>query len=64
MKTSLKLALPKFSVASQKIWVAQNLGGGEAAAPLAPPARTPMFGTLYRINRYKFKVRQISFQRI
>ena len=33
-------ALPKFSVAAQKNWVAQNLGG--AAAPLAPPARTPM----------------------
>ena len=36
----LKLALPKFSRAAQKICVAQNLGG--AAAPLAPPARTPI----------------------
>ena len=34
-------SLPKFSHAAQKILVAQNLGGG-AAAPLAPPARTPM----------------------
>ena len=33
-------SLPKFSRAAQKILVAQNLGG--AAAPLAPPARTPM----------------------
>ena len=34
------MSLRKFSLAAQKIWVAQNLGG--AAAPLAPPARTPM----------------------
>ena len=40
METSLKLALPKFSLAAQKIWAAQNLGG--ATVPLAPPARTPM----------------------
>ena len=39
------MALPKFSLAAQKIWVAQKLGGGGrgvAAAPLARPARTPM----------------------
>ena len=49
METSLKkLALLKYSLAAPKIWVAQNLGvglgggGGEAAAPLAPPARTPL----------------------
>ena len=41
METSLKLALPKFSLTAQKIWVAQNFGGG-AAAPLAPTVRTPM----------------------
>ena len=36
----METSLPKFSRAAQKISVAQNLGG--AAAPLAPPARTPM----------------------
>ena len=36
----METSLPKFSRAAQKILVAQNLGG--AAAPLAPPARTPM----------------------
>ena len=41
METSLKTVFDKFSLAAQKIWVAQNLGGG-AAAPLAPPARPPM----------------------
>ena len=44
METSLKkLALPKYSLAAPKIGVAQNLGVGRgAAAPLAPPARTPL----------------------
>ena len=42
METSWKkLALPKYSLAAPKIWVAQNWGG-EAAAPLTPPARTPL----------------------
>ena len=34
METSLKTGLPKFSLAAQKFWVAQTLGG--AAAPLPP----------------------------
>ena len=47
METSWKLTLPKFSLAAQKIWVAQNFGG--AAAPLAPPARTPMHQAVFQI---------------
>ena len=36
MKTSLKAGFAQiFSLAAQRIWVAQNFGG--AAAPLAPP---------------------------
>ena len=48
METSLNLALPKLSLAAQKICVAQNLGG--AAAPLAPPAPTPIIERLWKIE--------------
>ena len=43
-----KLALPKFSLAAQKIWVAQNLGGG--CSPPRPPARTLMYLILYYLD--------------
>ncbi len=41
-KTSLKTGFAQISLAAQKIWVAQNLGGLQP--PPAPPARTPMVG--------------------
>ena len=37
METSKKLALPKFSLAAQKIWVAQNLGGLQPPSPPPDP---------------------------
>ena len=42
METSLKTVFDKFSLAAQKIWVAQNLGGGGLQLPSPPPARPPM----------------------
>ena len=41
MKTSLKAGFAQIFSCYPKKRVAQNLGGG-AAAPLAPPARTPI----------------------
>ena len=43
LKTSLKTGFAQISLAAQKIRVAQNFLWGGAAAPLAPPARTPMY---------------------
>ena len=40
MEASLKkLAVPKYSLAAPKIWVAQNLGGGGGRGAAAPPPR-------------------------
>ena len=41
METSLKTDFAQISLPAQKIWVAWDLVGG-AAAPLSPPARTPV----------------------
>ena len=49
METSLKTDFAQISLAAQKFWVAQNFGG--AAAPPAPPARTPMSITLSKIRK-------------
>ena len=49
METSLKTGFAQISLAAQKILVAQTLGG--AAAPLAPPARTPMLTRLEKRAR-------------
>ena len=42
METSLKTGFAQISLAAQKIWVAQDLGGAAAPPPPAPPVRTPM----------------------
>ena len=49
MEMSLKTGFAPISLVAQKIWVAQNLKGWVAAAPLVTPARTPMEPHDYRI---------------
>ena len=41
METSLKTGFAQISLAAQKIWVAQNLGGGGGAPPQAPSSPGP-----------------------
>ena len=53
METFLKTGFAQISLSAQKIRVAQNLGG--AAAPPAPPARTPMIKVIFCIYDFKQK---------
>ena len=53
METSLKTGSAQISLA------AQNLGGGGAAAPLARPARTPMWAS-QRISFLKTHIKKLE----
>ena len=50
MKTSLKLASPKFSLVAPQKWGLENLGRGGCSPPIASLARTPLLTKLKRIS--------------
>ena len=66
METFVKIGFSKISLAAQKIWVAQNFGGGRVGSPQLP--RPVSLWVLYHLflqsNTLKFQINFISVRRL